>query len=129
MFSTGRSINDKEVSLDSEKTNHFLSDPSGMTAHSSAMNVLRREQLQQWGGLQDLPWHQRATTAILQWWCQWLSLQLKPWLHVSHSQNPATRREEKSTDLLWWVFLPVQTNIFREKQFNSFGKRICECHP
>lgn len=46
MFSTGRSINDKEVSLDSEKTNCFRSDPSGMTLHSSAMNVLRREQLQ-----------------------------------------------------------------------------------
>ena len=67
MFSTGRLINVKEVSLDSEKTNCFLSDPSGMTARSSAMNVLRKEQLQQRGGLQDVPWHRRvARTPIAQ---------------------------------------------------------------
>lgn len=138
MFSTGRSVNDKEVSRDLEKTNHFLSDPLGMTAHSSAMIVLRTEQLQQQGPSADLSWHHQAMTAITQL-CQRLSLQLNAWLHVSHPQNPATKREEKSTDLLWCFFsmkqgfqrrkamqwlweASMQVASIKEIHFSLFGK-------
>lgn len=116
MFSTRRCINEKEVSLDSQKTNCFLSDPWGMTSHSSAMSVLRREWLQQQGCLQDLLRHHgaaiTATAAVPMPFSP-----AQPWLCVRHPQNPATSREERSAGLLWW-FLQNKTR-FSEKKRNS----------
>lgn len=105
-----------------------------MTAHSSAVIVLRTEQLQQQGPSADLSQRHQATTAITQL-CQRLPLQLNARLHLSHPQNPATKREEKSTDLLWWFFSTKQgfqrrkamqwlweVPSIKEIHFSLFGK-------
>lgn len=128
MFSTGRSINDKEVSLDSEKTNCFLSDPSGMTAHSSAMPVLSREQLREQEVHKVCPGIAKQPRQP----SQVVPTVFSPAKHLAPRQPSSNPRNgqggERYSSAL--VVLPVQKNVFRgEKQFNSFEKWAHEWHP